>query len=72
MKKEPAIRGGGRNADIFGALEAATALDWASATRIIYYVGDAPCHGERFHTGPPKAFSDHAGQSLIAGMATDR
>jgi hypothetical protein len=42
--------GGGDTAeDIFGALKLAENLEWTASTRILYHVGDAPCHGCEFH-----------------------
>ena len=44
------IQGGGDSAeDVHGGLKAAADLDWASATRILYLIGDAPCHGRKYH-----------------------
>ena len=43
---------GGRDypEDIASGLEAASALDWQSAGRLVILSGDAPCHGTRFHS----------------------
>ena len=41
--------GGDGPEDVFGALKAATELEWAAATRFIFHIGDAPCHGTEFH-----------------------
>ncbi|RYH17411.1 hypothetical protein EON65_28655 [archaeon] len=42
--------GGGDDAeDVIGALQMASTLDWNSATRILYLIGDSPCHGSEFH-----------------------
>lgn len=35
--------------DIHGALNVANQLEWKSATRILYHIADAPCHGREFH-----------------------
>lgn len=36
--------------DVTGGLEEALNLSWQSATRILYHIGDAPCHGApEFH-----------------------
>ena len=43
--------GGDGPEDVFGALKAATELEWAAATRFIFHIGDAPCHGKEFHGG---------------------
>eukprot|EP01034_Spumella_vulgaris_P031981 gene31981-39507_t len=43
---------GGRDTpeDVFGALRVAETMEWQSATRILYHIGDAPCHGKpEFH-----------------------
>jgi hypothetical protein len=36
--------------DVFGALSVATTLEWQAATRILYHIGDAPCHGTSYHS----------------------
>lgn len=47
---QAAMGGGDAPEDVFGALNVVTDLDWLSAHRILYHIGDAPCHGTRFHT----------------------
>lgn len=44
-----ATGGGDGPEDIFGALNRATDLDWQSATRFLYLIADAPCHGRQYH-----------------------
>ena len=41
--------GGCPLADFVGGLSVAGGLNWASTTRILYHVGDYPCHGTEFH-----------------------
>jgi hypothetical protein len=36
--------------DIAGALNLACGLSWTSATRLIFHIGDAPCHGTDYQT----------------------
>eukprot|EP01040_Poterioochromonas_malhamensis_P007933 gene7933-8573_t len=36
--------------DVLGGLHIAKGLEWLSQTKILYHVGDAPCHGREFHT----------------------
>lgn len=44
--------------DIFGGLEAALDLNWSNMTRILFHVGDAPCHGKRFHASAGDDYPD--------------
>ncbi len=37
--------------DVHGGMNAAANLEWASQTRILFHVGDAPAHGTEFHNG---------------------
>lgn len=37
--------------DIFGGLEEVTKLIWKNMSRVLFHIGDAPCHGSRFHCG---------------------
>uniref|UniRef100_A0A0G4I9D3 Alpha-type protein kinase domain-containing protein n=1 Tax=Chromera velia CCMP2878 TaxID=1169474 RepID=A0A0G4I9D3_9ALVE len=37
--------------DIAGALQVANNFLWQQATKILFHIGDAPCHGSRFHVG---------------------
>eukprot|EP01031_Cornospumella_fuschlensis_P040569 gene40569-49458_t len=42
--------GGGDDAeDVIGGLHLASSLTWTSTHRILYLIGDAPCHGSEFH-----------------------
>eukprot|EP01034_Spumella_vulgaris_P025051 gene25051-31461_t len=44
--------GCGNFADVLGGLKVAETMDWRSATRILYHIGDTPCHGvPEFHDG---------------------
>eukprot|EP01038_Epipyxis_sp_PR26KG_P004836 gene4836-6778_t len=36
--------------DVLGGLQNAVVLSWQSATRILYHIGDSPCHGREFHS----------------------
>ena len=42
--------------DVLGGLKAAAELGWSSPTRLLYHIGDAPCHGIRFHGLPGDRF----------------
>lgn len=33
-----------------GALKIASELDWQSTTRIVFHIGDMPCHGNMYHS----------------------
>ena len=37
--------------DVLGGMNMVDRLDWQSAVRVLYHIGDAPCHGKRFHEG---------------------
>ena len=37
--------------DVFGGLEEVGKLEWTNLSRVLFHIGDAPCHGERFHSG---------------------
>ena len=41
--------GCGETADVFGAIEEVGKLQYNGATRVLYHIGDAPCHGREFH-----------------------
>ena len=42
--------GCGETADVFGALQEVGQLHYQAATRVLYHIGDAPCHGRDFHS----------------------
>lgn len=49
-KRHSVSLGHGNCADVHGGLNAAVSeLDWNSTTRILYHIGDEPCHGSSFH-----------------------
>lgn len=35
--------------DVLGGMAVVAGLDWSSVIRILYHIGDAPCHGSDFH-----------------------
>ena len=37
--------------DVFGGLEQVIKLEWQHMSRVLLHIGDAPCHGSRFHVG---------------------
>lgn len=41
--------GGDTPEDIAGAIQQANRLTWNNSTRVAFIVGDAPCHGRRYH-----------------------
>lgn len=50
MVANQTAKGGGDEAeDVLGGLHVVRGLDWLSETRILYHIGDAPCHGRDFH-----------------------
>lgn len=36
--------------DVLGGLQEVAKLSWTSTSRVLYHIGDAPCHGSEFHT----------------------
>ena len=44
-----AFGGGDAAEDVFGGIEQVCKLNWNQPTRILFHIGDAPCHGRRFH-----------------------
>jgi hypothetical protein len=44
--------------DVMGAINIAEDMDWSSKTRIIYHIGDAPCHGKQYHDLPRDNYPD--------------
>jgi hypothetical protein len=42
--------GGDGPEDVFGALSVASSFEWQAATRLIYHIADAPCHGTKYHS----------------------
>lgn len=44
--------------DVFGGLEEITKLEWESMTRIIFHIGDSPCHGRRFYDEGDRTITD--------------
>ena len=56
-----------------GGLKVAADQDWKSATRVLYHIADAPCHGSRFHNGvgddyPHGHEKDTPAEQLIATL----
>ena len=56
--------GGDFPEDVSGGLQKCTDLSWASRTRIIVHIADAPAHGEEYHDG---SFGDNHGGNWQAG-----
>jgi hypothetical protein len=58
MVSQQAAKGGGDDCeDVLGGLHVVRGLDWTSETRILYHIGDAPCHGREYHS--PHVTDDH-------------
>jgi hypothetical protein len=53
-----AVGGDDAAEDIAGALTLACGLPWSSATRLIFHIADAPCHGRKLHDFPDAARHD--------------
>ena len=49
VSSQTAHGGGDGLADVFGALDTVTRLDWTANSRILMHIGDVPCHGLRYH-----------------------
>jgi len=45
-----ATGGGDEPEDIAGGLSAALAFNWEAATKLIFLISDAPCHGKTYHS----------------------
>jgi hypothetical protein len=50
IAKQEATGGGDGPEDVIGGIQAAIDMDWQAGAKLIVLVGDAPCHGEEFHT----------------------
>jgi hypothetical protein len=48
VKTNIKVRGGDWCEDVLGGLDAVAALSWSSTTRLLFHVGDMPCHGTQF------------------------
>ena len=44
--------------DVFGGLEEALKLSWSHMTRVLFHIGDAPCHGRRFYLSANDSYPD--------------
>ena len=49
VAQQTASGGGVTPEDIAGALKVASELKWESALRVMFHIGDAPCHGQEYH-----------------------
>ena len=49
VAQQEAKGGGDGPEDITGALKVASELKWESALRVMFHIGDAPCHGRQYH-----------------------
>lgn len=49
VRSQAAIGGGDAPEDVMGALNIAVNMDWQAATRVLFHIGDAPCHGTEYH-----------------------
>lgn len=54
LAKVEATGRGDEAEDVIGGLHVASAMQWESRTRILYHIGDAPCHGSAYQGGPTK------------------
>ncbi|OWZ01349.1 Alpha kinase, partial [Phytophthora megakarya] len=61
ISKLTAFGGGDGPEDIPGGLEAALNMPFEAEARRIVLVGDAPCHGSRFHDQQAKTMNDNGG-----------
>lgn len=49
LRSQGTSGGGDAPEDIAGGLKSVIELEWRSATRILVHIGDAPCHGSKYH-----------------------
>ena len=56
-----ATGGGDAPEDVLGGLEAVVNLAWSSASKVVFHIGDAPQHGERFHDMGPSGDTQFEG-----------
>ena len=57
--------------DVFGGLEEVGKLEWLHMSRVLFHIGDAPCHGSRFHVGANDSYpgGDPRGLDITELMA---
>ena len=56
-----------------GGLKIVSELDWQSTTRILFHIGDAPCHGRKYHdTRTPDEFPDGDPNGIIIEEMLDK
>lgn len=53
VASQAAYGGGDGPEDVLGALQAAVQFQWTSAQRVLYHIGDYPCHGLHYHDNLP-------------------
>jgi len=56
--------GGDGPESICDGLLAATRLEWMTSTRLIVHIGDAPCHGDKYHSPGGDSYSGGDPESL--------
>eukprot|EP01031_Cornospumella_fuschlensis_P034863 gene34863-42217_t len=56
VRGQEAAGGGDEAEDIAGGLDKVISLKWKAPNRVLIHIGDAPCHGVKFHGGQS---SDH-------------
>ena len=49
IKSVKAVKNFDECEDVFGGLEEVLNLSWINMTRVLFHIGDSPCHGRRFY-----------------------
>jgi len=49
LARQVATGGGDMPEDIAGALQVASSMKWESELRVLFHIGDSPCHGSEYH-----------------------
>ena len=55
---EPATGGADGPEDVHGGIKVALEQKWELTNRIIFHIGDAPCHGSKYHSGMSDDYPD--------------
>lgn len=55
---EPATGGADGPEDVHGGIKVALDQKWELTNRIIFHIGDAPCHGSKYHSGMSDDYPD--------------
>lgn len=68
VRNQAAAGGGDEAEDVIGGLNKVLYLDWKADNRLLIHIGDAPCHGIKFHGG---ISSDHFPEGDPKGLQVE-